>query len=50
MSRDALYSREKSLLMDRAEGSKEKDLKEMLRERSRIGSTHKTLMYRDDRR
>ena len=49
-SRDALYSREKSMLLDRAEGSKEKDLKELLRERSRVGSAHKTLMYRDDRR
>lgn len=38
------------MLLDRAEGSKEKDLKELLRERSRVGSAHKTLMYRDDRR
>lgn len=50
VSRDALYSREKSTLIDRVDNSKEKDLREMLKERSRVGSAHKTLMYRDDKR
>lgn len=30
--------------------SKEKDLKDIFREKSKIGSAHKTLMYRDDKR
>lgn len=48
-SRDALCSKEKSMFIER-ELSKEKDVKEWLKDRSRVGSAHKTLMYRDDKR
>lgn len=49
VSRDEIRSRDKSFAINR-ESSREKEMKDILKERSKVDSTHKTLMYRDETR
>ena len=49
VSRDQFRSKEKSFVMTR-HGSKEKELKDLQKEKSRIDTSHKTLMYKDETR
>jgi len=48
-SRDDMRSREKSFVMTK-HSSKEKEIKDIFKEKSMVDSSHKTLMYRDDTR
>lgn len=49
-SRDALYSRQKSMLIEGLDWSKQVNMKQMQKEKSRVGSAHKTLMFKDAKR